>query len=270
MATELPGDIIGYRKNGLPIRLIAGGAPEDGNTPTTPQGTGRFYSQEEFDQALAAARQAELDKLNPRISQSDERTKAMQAELKELRDFQKKQEKAEADRIAAVEKARKAAEEAELSAKELIERRQAEADARLAEFQAQQSQQLALLHKEIEFQKLGAYIQRRINEEQDTIAPELLGYIDGKTEEEVEASIARVQATTASIIEGMRSAGVRQRAAMPGVAPAAGTNGVGPMDTPGDRQYSAEDIEKMGMKEYSELRARVGIGGANNQGLFRA
>jgi hypothetical protein len=68
----------------------------------------------------------------------------------------------------------------------------------------------------------------------------------------------------------MKAAGVRQRAGMPGVAPAAGTNGVGPLDAQGQRELSAEDIHGMGMGEYAELRKRMGLAGANNQGLFRA
>lgn len=272
--TALPGQIIGYRKNGTPIRLLAGGAPED--TPADPAppaqqaGTSRFYSQEDVDALIEKARQQEKDKLYPRISKSDERTQAMESELKELRSFQKKQEKAEADRQAAVEAERKKAEEAKLSAEQLIAKRDAEFEARMAQFQAEQELKVAMLEKENERTRLQAYIQRRINEEQDSIAPELLDYIDGQTSEDVEASIARVKASTASIIENMKAAGVRQRAAMPGVAPSAGTNGVGPMDQQGNRQYSADDIKNMGMKEYSALREKMGFGASNNQGLFRA
>lgn len=245
----------------------------DPNLPGTgdaPQGTSRFFTEEELNAAIERARQQEKDKLYPTIAKGDERSQAMQAELKELRSWQKKQEKVETDREAAIEAERKKAAEAELSAKELVERRDAELQAKMAQFQAENDQRVALMEKELEFTKLQAYTQRRVNEEQEEIAPELIDFVGGNSVEEVEASIERVKAKTAQIVENMKAAGVRQRAGMPGVAPAAGTNGVGPMDTPGDRQISAEDIKGMGMAEFAQLRQRIGMAGSNNQGLFRA
>lgn len=237
--------------------------------PAAATGSARFYSQEDLDAERERVRKEERDKLYPQISKTDERTKAMDAELRELRAFQKKQEKADADREAVVAKARKDAEEAELTAKDLIERRQAEFDARMAQFQTEQDMKIALLEKQNEMVALQAYIQRRVNEEQDNIAPELVEYVGGDTPEQVEASIEKVKASTASIVTNLRGAQTRQRAAMPGVAPSAGTNGVGPLDTPGDRQLSAQDIAGMGMKEFAALREKIGMGGANNHGLFR-
>lgn len=273
--TALPGEIIGYRKNGTPIRLLAGGAPEDPeNDPATDpgqpsNGTSRFYSQEEFDTERERVRQEERNKLYPRINKSDERTQAMEAELKELRAFQKKQEKAEADRLAQIEAERKKAAEAKLTAEQLIAKREEDFNARMEQFQRDQEVKIALLEKQNEMVALQAYIQRRVNEEQDNIAPELLDYVGGETPEQVEASIAKVKASTASIVENMKAAGVRQRAAMPGVAPSAGTNGVGPMDQTGNREYTADDIKNMGMGEFAELRRRIGMATSNNQGLFR-
>lgn len=238
--------------------------------PAAPQGTSRFFTEDELNAAIEAARKQEKDKLYPTISKNDERTQAMQTELKELRAFQKKQERTEADRLAAVEAEKTRAAEAEMSAKELIERRQAEFEAKLASIDSENAQRIALMEKEIEYNKLQAYIQRRVNEESDSIAPELLDFIGGNTPEEVEASIARVKEKTAQIVENMRSAGMRQRASLPGVAPVAGTNGVGPMDQPGDRQLSDQDIKGMGMAEYAQLRQRIGMANTSNQGLFRA
>lgn len=280
-AFPAPGAIIGYRKNGRPVRLLAGGAPEtdtreDDETSETedspegePKGTGRFYSEEEYKAALSKVRQQEREKLYPQISKSDERTKAMADELKELKAFQRRAEKAEKDRQAAIDAERKKAEEAEMSAKQLVEKRQAEYESRLAEFQAQQEAKVAVMEKELAFSRLQGYIQRRVSEEAENIAPELTDFISGDTEEEVEASIERVKAKTSQLLENMKSAGARQRASMPGVAPAAGTNGVTPLDEPGERQLSAEDISGMGMGEFAKLRERLGMNGTG-QGLFRA
>lgn len=240
-------------------------APAD---PAAPAGDNRFFSQADLDKAIAEA----LAKANPSpaVPKTDPRFQEMTAELRELRAAQKKAEKAEEQRQAQIEAANKAAEEAKMTAEQLMTRRQEEMQQQLAQMQAEQQSQLAVMAKEVEFQRLSAHVQRRINEESDNIAPELLQFVTGSTVEEIEASIEQVKASTASIVENMRQAGTRQRAAMPGVAPAAGTNGVGPMDQQGQRQYSDEDIKNMGMGEYAALRSRLGFTGANNQGLFRA
>ena len=58
MNAVLPGAIIGYRKSGKPIRLIAGGASEDEGVTTPP--SGKTYTREEFEAALAAEREKRL------------------------------------------------------------------------------------------------------------------------------------------------------------------------------------------------------------------
>lgn len=234
------------------------------------QGSTRYYSQEELDAERERVRAEEKAKLYPTISKNDARSKAMEEELKELTAYRKKQEKTEADRLAAIDAERKKAADAELSAKDLIARTQAEMDARLAQIEADQALKIAMLEKEHELTKLQAYIQRRINEEQESIAPELIDLVDGSTVEAVEASIDRMRAKTDLLAQNFQQASTQRRSQMPGVSPSGGANATGPLDAPADRQYTDEDIKKMGMDEYRALRARMGIGYASNQGLFRA
>ncbi len=224
----------------------------------------RFYSQEQVDEMLNKARTQERDKLYPKLQQTD----AMADELKELRASQKKLEKLEADRQAAIEAERKKAEEAKLSAEQLIAKREQEMNARFQQFQQDQEVKVALLQKQNEMIALQAYVQRRINEEQDNIAPELIDFIDGDTQEAVEVSIERVKVKTQQIADGVRNAGVRQRSQMPGVAPAAGVNAQGPLDTPGDRQLTAEQIQGMSMSEFAALRQRINMPNGSGKGLF--
>jgi hypothetical protein len=234
------------------------GEVNDEGQPNPAAGTSRFYTQEELDAERERVRSQERDKLHGRISQTDDRYKALSDEVANLRKIAKTAEKAEADRQAAVAAERKKAEEAELSAKELIER-----------VRQEQAQQVALVQKELEYTRLQAYIQKRVNEESDNIAPELLDFIDGNTPEAVEASIERVKAKTAQIVENMRQAGIRHRAQMPGVAPASGANGVTPMDAPGDRQLTDKDIAAMDMKQFGALREKLGMDRmSSNTGLF--
>lgn len=53
---------------------------------------------------------------------------------------------------------------------------------------------------------LRAYLSRRISEERESIAPELLDYIGGSTIDEVERSISTAKAKTQSILDGIRQA----------------------------------------------------------------
>lgn len=237
-------------------------------TPDAPKGTDKFYSQAEFDAERERVRAEEKAKLYPTISKADERAQAMENELKELRKFQKAQEKIEADRVRAIEDAQKAKEEAEMSAKDLLDRRNKEFDARLAEIQAQNEQRIALMEQEVKFNQLQAYIQRRISEESNNIVPELVDFVQGNTPEEIEQSIELLKAKSLAIAEAARGAGIRQRAAMPGVAPSSGSNGVTPLDQQNDRQISAEDIRGMSMQEFAALRKKINMPSASGRGLF--
>jgi hypothetical protein len=237
---------------------------------TAPKGSSKFYSEEEFNAALEAARKQEKDKLYPQINKNDERWTALNDEVKELRRASKAAEKIEADRLAAIDLANKKAAEAEMSAKEFAEKVRRENEERIEALRLETAQREALYKKELEFMQLQNHVQRRIAEEQDSIAPELLDYITGNSVEEIEASIEKAKIKTAAILEGLRQATQARRAGMPGVAPAAGTNGVGPMDTPGDRQITKEDIEAMDMNDFGALRKKLGMDRlqAGNTGIF--
>lgn len=231
-------------------------------------GTERFFTQEQVNEMIEKARTQEKDKLYPTIQQTDERAKAMEAELAELKKFRKAQEKAEADRQKAIDDAQRAKEEAEMSAKDLLAKRDQDFNARIEQLQRENEQRIALMEQEVKFNQLQAYIQRRAAEEMNAIEPQLLDFITGNTPEEVEASIEVLKQKSLAIAESARNAGVRQRAAMPGVAPVAGTNGVTPLDQPGDRQISAEDIRGMSMQEFAALRKRINMPTGSGRGLF--
>lgn len=238
--------------------------------PTIPKGSAKFYSEEEFNSALEAARKQEKDKLYPQIAKTDDRWAALNDEVKELRRASKNAEKIEADRLAQIEAARKQVEESEMSAKDFAEKVRRENESQIEALRAETTQREALYKKELEFMQIQNHIQRRLAEEQDNIAPELVDYIDGNTVEQVEASIEKAKLKTAAILEGMRQATQARRSGMPGVAPAAGTNGVGPMDAPGDRQITKEDIEAMDMNDFGALRKKLGMDRlqAGNTGIF--
>lgn len=230
--------------------------------------------------ALETARTEEREKLYGKIRQTDDRYKEMDAEVKRLTDLEAQRVKDDAKRQAEVEKAKQKAAEAELSAKDLLEKRQqewedqrardrAEQDSKLAEIVRQRELDQAVMAKEREMAALQLYIRDQVEAERDNIAPELLAYIGGDTQEQVDASIARVKETTAAIIEGMRQAQVQHRAGMPGVAPSGGATAITPGLDTGQQQITAEDINKMSMKEFAALRVKAGMqGNGQGRGIF--
>jgi hypothetical protein len=237
--------------------------------PTAPVGTGdKFFTQADVNEMIEKARQQEKDKLYPTISKADEKTAAMEAELRELTNFRKRAEKEEAARLKAIEDAQRAKEEAELSAKELLARRDEEFNARLEQIQRENEQRVALMEQEVKFNQLQAYIQRRAAEESSTIVPELLDFINGNTPEEVDASIELLKTKSAAIADAARGARAAQLRQQPGVAPVAGVNGVTPLDQPGDRQLTAEDIRGMSMQDFAALRKKINMPSGSGRGLF--
>lgn len=246
-------------------------APVEETTPTpvpAPTGTTKFYTQEELDAERERVREEEKRKLYGTIEKTDAKAQAMEAELRELTNWRKKAEKEEAARLKAIEDAQKAKEEAELSAKDLVAKRDQEFNARIAQLQADNEARVAAMEMELRFSQLQAYIQRRLAEESATIVPELMDFVTGNTPEEVEASIELMKTKSAAIGESARNARLNQQRSLPGVSPSAGTNGVTPLDQPGDRQYGADEIRGMSMQEFAALRKKINMPSGSGRGLF--
>ncbi|MGW1261200.1 hypothetical protein ACWD7Y_04465 [Streptomyces drozdowiczii] len=220
---------------------------------------------------LERVRQEEKDKLYSRLTKVDERSEALEAELKQLREERQAREAEEAQRQKAEEDAAKAKAESEMSAKKLLEERSSEWEERFKRIEREREQERAALAKESEYNKLRAYIQERAGAERDTIAPELVDLISGNTPEEVDASVQMLKDKTAQIFQSVQSAQETARSQMRGVA-ATGYTGNGPTDGDGgSRQLSADDIKNMPMAEFAKYRSQL-LGASakqnNNRGLF--
>jgi hypothetical protein len=243
-------------------------ATDPGPAPKASGAEPRYIPESEVNALIEKARQQEKDKLYPTISKADERSQAMEAELKELRKFQKKQEADEAARTKAVDDAKRAQEEAELSAKDLLAKRDQEFNDRLEALQRENELRVATMEQEVKFNQLQAYIQRRAMEESSNIVPELVDFISGNNPEEVEASIEILKTKSAAIADAARGARSAQLRQQPGVAPVSGANGVTPLDQPGDRQVTAEDIRGMSMQDFAALRKKINMPSGSGRGLF--
>lgn len=273
---NIPGQIIGYRKDGRPIRLIAGGSeptispgtpvpPVTINVPPQNQPPAQYFTADQVEEI----RRQEKDKLYDRIKKSEDQLAAFKTTVDQLTaDKQARDDELEAQRKAA-EEAQKREEESKLTAQQLIDAREAELKKQQDQFQKDMELKMATMAKEQEFLKLQSYIRTRVAEEiaANTIIPDLVEYIGGETEDQVEASITKAKEKTANIVKGATTltGGSPQ---LPGVSPTGSP--AGPLDNLNPpRGLSAEEISKMGMADYAKFRSQSGIDRAGNgQGLF--
>lgn len=269
-------------KTGRPVYLIGGGSQMAEEIPPAPPAnnppapTERTFSADD----LQKARQEEKDKVYSRLEQEAAQRKALEDQVAELLKAQQEREAAEAAaRQAAEEEARRKA-ESEMSAKDLLAQRERELQERLSQtttewekkfqqMQQEREHERALLEKERELAALQAYTQKRVAEERDNIAPQLLDFITGNTPDQIEQSIESVKAKSLEIANAAREAMASARAAQRGVAPT-GYAPVGPMEIEGGtRQYSTEDIAQMDMQTYAKFRQNIpGLAQNRNVGLY--
>lgn len=214
---------------------------------------GRTFTTEDIEKA----RREEKDKL---YSSIDEMKKELAAFRKAEEDRQKalaaEQQKAEAERQKAEEEARKKAEE-EMTAKQLVEQRDREWQERFHQLEQENARKDEILAKERRYNELVSYRARRLEEETDTIAPQLRDLVVlGNSEQEIEASIADLQERTNRILEqitaGQAAATRSQRTTNPTSPP------VGPLEAqPEFQQLSNADLAAMDIQTYAKNRDRL-------------
>lgn len=270
---------LGYRKDGRPIFLIAGGDDNPNNpVPATsdqpPVGQGEtFFTKADIDAAVEKARQQEKEKLYGRIDSLNSKVTTWEQER------QAEREAAEEARKQAEAEARRKEDE-NLSAKELLARKEQEwqqqiesvrkeQEERLNALQSEREQERALLEKEREFAALQAYTQKRLADESDSIAPQFHDFVSGRNQQEIDQAIEVAKAKSAEVAQQVQAALQQARSQQRG-ASVTGYAPVGPMDVEGgQRQLSAQDIANMPMDEYAKHRASlIGSGASNNVGLF--
>jgi hypothetical protein len=236
----------------------------------TATSTGQLFTMDELNAAREAARKESNDRLYGELQKLREHAKATDAELEVTRKEREEREAAARKAQEEAEAAARRAHEEETSAKQLLEEQRREFEERLARLAEDQAAREAVFKQEQKRANLLAYTQRRVAEERDEIAPELIDYIDGPDEESVEAAIANAKAKTASILEGVRQAQTSSRAGMPGVS--TGSGNIGPVDQQGAaRTMTAEDIAALPVNspEYQALRRQYGMDRpAGGAGMF--
>jgi hypothetical protein len=217
-------------------------------------------------------RKDEKDKVYGELEQT-------RAQLQKFEQAEAERRKAEADAKAAADAAARKKAEAEMDAKQLLESKEAEWnqrfeqsnkqwEERFTKINAEREQERALAEQERRYHEFLNYRNERLTAERENIAPELIDLVSGNTPEELEASITRLKEKSEQIAQTVQSYAQQARASQRGVS-SASFPAVGPdTDNPGGKQYTAEEIQGMGIEEYAKFRQQYGIGSSQGKGLF--
>lgn len=226
---------------------------------------------------VESIRKQEKDKMYKRLEEADLRVKSMEEQMAIIsaeREAARKEAEERASKEAEILRQR---EVDELSAKELLLKREDEFNQRLSmveqewqgrleQIEAQRQAQEALLEKERRLQEIEHYRNGRIQSEQENIIPELLDLIAGNSEEEIEQSIAVLRERSSAIIESIQQATAASQGRLRGAPVTAPP--VGPMETQTEYQtLTADDIRNMPMDQYAKMRDRL-MGARSQRGRF--
>ena len=223
--------------------------------------TSKYFTEEDINKA----RQQEKDKLYGRLEEAQNRMKSMEEQLSVLAKEREEAIKQAEEKARAEAELQKQRELEELSAKDLLTKKEDEFNQRIntveqewaekfQQLEAERQAQAALLEKERALQALEVYRQRRVHEESESIIPELIDLIQGNSEEEIENSIGVLRARSSAIIESIQQASQPTRLkGAPVTAPP-----TGPLENNTEYQtMTADDIRNMPMDQYAKMRERL-------------
>lgn len=205
----------------------------------------KFYTEED----LAKVRSQEKDKLYPQI----EKLKSELEEIKKAREAELAAKQAEKEAMDAEERARL---EADLDVRELLKKKETEWNEQLERERQERERAFALLEREKSFAELQNFRQQRLEEERESIIPELLDLVTGNTQDEINASIEGLKERSVRILESAQQAMQTARKEMTGSRVTAPPTG--PLDINSEqRNLTADEIAAMPMNEYAKYRQRL-------------
>jgi len=218
---------------------------------------------------LAKAREQEKAKVYPKMEKMAEELASLKKQAEEVA---AKEAERTAQRVAkkAEEVAKaKQKEEEELSVKELLSKKEQEFQSQLDNERLEREKAFALLEKERQFTELMNYRQGRLEQERDSIVPELIDLIQGNSKDEIEQSIAMLKEKSSSILASAQAAMQSAKQQMVGARVTAPASG--PLDNDSEQSsYSPDSLRDMSMADYAKQRAKLLGSAASNrgQGLF--
>jgi len=235
--------------------------------------TSKVFTEDEVE----SIRKQEKDKMYKRLEEADTRVKSMEEQMGVIsaeREAAKKEAEARAAKESEILRQR---EVDELSAKELLLKREEEFNVKLQEIdgeykrrfeeiEGQRQAQEAIIEKERRLQEINSYRNRRLQETQEEIIPELIDLVSGNTEDEIETSISVLRDRSNAIMESIQQATAQQQGRLRGAPVTAPP--VGPMETQTEYQtLNADDIRNMTMDQYAKMRDRL-LNARPNRGRF--
>jgi hypothetical protein len=218
---------------------------------------------------LAKARAQEKAKLYPQMEKMQEELAKAKALAEGLAAKDAEREAERATKRAEREAKQKDKEEKELSFKELLSKKEQEFQSQLEAERLERERAFALLDTERKFQDLMNYRAQRIEEERDSIVPQLIDLVSGSSQEDIEQSIETLKAKSAGIMQDVQQATMNAKQSMAGTritAPASG-----PLDNDSEHNPLTIDPSKgISMDDYIKNRHKYLGAAANNrgQGLF--
>ena len=219
----------------------------DASTVTTTERVSnqKFYTDED----LAKVRSQEKEKLYPQIDSLKEELLALKKEKEE--EAIRRSADAEAEAARAREEAL-----AELDSRSYADARLTELQEQLERERVERERAFALLEREKTYADLQAYRQQVLDQERESIIPELVDLIQGNSREELQASVENLKERSARILESAQSAMQNARKEMKGTSITTPPNG--PLETNSEqRNFTPEEIAAMPMNEYSKYRSRL-------------
>jgi DNA repair exonuclease SbcCD ATPase subunit len=205
---------------------------------------------------VARIRQEEKAKLYNRIEAQGSQISEFQTQMQALQEERDARATAEQEARDEAERLRKAEEEANLNAKELIERRDQEWSQRFEEMEGRMETERAVYEQERRYAELMEYKHNVLAQNEGRIVPQLLDLVTGSTPEEIDQSVQDLIAKSDAIFEEYREAAQGQRSAMRGTAATAPP--VGPMENESSYQpMSVADISNIPMSEWPKYRQQL-------------
>ena len=235
----------------------------------TPEVSGETVANSYTADDLAKAREQEKAKVYPQLEKMKAELAALKKKAEEDAARQAEKESKRAAKKAEEEAKQKKKTEEELSVKELLAKKEQEFQAQLENERLEREKAFALLEKERQFAELMNYRGQRLEQERDSIVPELIDLIQGNSKDEIEQSISLLKEKSSSILASAQAAMQSAKQQMAGTritAPASG-----PLDNDSEQNsYTPDSVRDMSMADYAKQRAKLlGAAGSNRgQGLF--
>jgi DNA repair exonuclease SbcCD ATPase subunit len=229
---------------------------------STEVSTPKFYTEDD----LAKVRSQEKDKLYPQIEQLKDEVSSLR---KEREEEAARLAAAAAEKESAEAAAQKEQKESELEVRELLKVKEQEWSEQLERERQERERAFALLEQERAFTDLQNYRNSRLEQERETIIPELVDLLSGNTPEEVDASLEGLKERSARILESAQQAMQTARRDMTGTRATLPPSG--PLETnTAQRNFTAQEIAAMSVQEYAQYRDKLMSPQARglSQGMF--